>query len=165
MSTLYALLKLGDHVVAEVVKAELIVCAVGDISGIRLTPGDRAQLCGLLVAAVIVGVEQERTIVRNHANGEAHEGEDRTHPTCVATGEVVVDGHHMYAAATDGIDGGAEWPDECLPFTGAHLGNLSLMQHDCAQNLLVVWAHTSGSARCFTCRRQNLGQLSIERGL
>ena len=103
--------------------------------------------------------------MRDHANGEPHEGEDRTHPARVATGEVVVDGHHVYAAATNSIDGGTKRPYERLPFTGAHLRDLSLMQHDGAKNLLVVWAHTSGAARCFTRSRENLWQLLVERRL
>ena len=165
MSTLYALLKFGDHVVAQVVESELIIRAVGHIGGIRLTSGDRAQLGGLLVAAVIFGIKEVRAVVRDHANGETHEGEDRTHPACVATGEVVVHGHHMHATATNSVDGGTERADERLPFTGAHLGDLPLMQHDGAKNLLVVWAHASGAARCFACRGKNLWQLLVERGL
>ena len=163
MATLYALLKLGDHVVAQVVESELIVCAVGHVGGVCLTSGDGAQFGGLLVAAVIFGIEQVRTIVRDHANGEPHKGEDRTHPARVATGEVVVDGHHVYAAATNSVNGGTERPYERLSFTRAHLRDLSLMQHDGAKNLLVVRAHTSGAARCFTRSRENLRQLFVER--
>ena len=127
MSTLYALLKLGDHVVTQVVESELIIRAVGHIRRVRLASGDGAKLGGLFVAAVIFGIEQVRTIVRDHANGEPHEGEDRPHPARVATGEVVVDGHHVYTAAAHSVDGGTERPYERLSFTRAHLRDLSLM--------------------------------------
>ena len=103
--------------------------------------------------------------MRDHANGETHEGEDRAHPARVATSEVVVHGHHVHAPTTNGVDGGTERAHERLPFAGAHLGDLPLMQHDGAKNLLVVWAHASGAARCFACRGKNLWQLLVERGL
>ena len=127
VATLYALLKLGDHVVAQVVESELIIRAVGHVGGVCLTSGDGAQLGGLLVAAVIFGIKEVRTVVRNHANGEPHEGEDRAHPARVAAGEVVVHGHHVHAAATNGVDGGTKRANERLPFAGAHLCDLSLM--------------------------------------
>ena len=38
------LVELGDHVVAEVVEAVLVVRAVGDVGGVRLAAGDRAQV-------------------------------------------------------------------------------------------------------------------------
>ena len=103
--------------------------------------------------------------MRNHSNREPHEGEDRAHPACVAAGEVVVHGHHMHTAATNGVDGGSERTNERLPFAGAHLRDLSLMQHDGAEDLLVVRAHTSGAARRLTRRRENLWQLVVERSL
>ena len=58
MTTLHARLKIGDHVVAQVVESELIIRAVSDVGGVRLASGDGAQLSGLLVAAVILGIEE-----------------------------------------------------------------------------------------------------------
>ena len=156
MATLHSLFKVGDHVVAQIVESELIIRAVGHVGGVRLTPGDGAQLGGLLVTAVIFGVEDERAVVGNHANREPHKGENRAHPPCVAAGEVIVDGHHMHTTATNSVDGGTERTNERLPFAGAHLRDLALMQHDGAKNLLVVRAHTSGATRCFTGSRENL---------
>ena len=165
MTTLDPLLELGDHVVAQVVKSELIIRAIGHVGGVRLTSGDRAQFGRLLVAAVIFGIKQIGAVVRNHANREAHEGEDRAHPACVAAGEVVVHGHHMHTTATNGIDGGTERTNERLPFAGAHLRDLSLMQHDGAENLFVVRAHAGGAARRFASSGENLWKLGVERSL
>ena len=103
--------------------------------------------------------------MRYHANGEPHEGEDRAHPAGVAAGEVVVDGHHVYTAAADGVDGGTKRTNERLPFTGAHLRDLSLMEHDGAKDLLVVRAHASGAARGLARGRKNFGQLIVKRRL
>ena len=103
--------------------------------------------------------------MRNHANREPHEGEDWPHPASVAASEVVVDGHHMHTSATNGVDGCTEWSDKGLPFTGAHLRDLSLMEHDRAKDLCVVWAHARGAARCLTRGCENLWQLFVERRL
>ena len=100
--------------------------------------------------------------MRNHSNRKPHEGEDRSHPARVASGKVVIDRHHVDTAAAHGVDGGAERPNERLSFAGAHLRDLSLMQHDGAKNLLVIWAHASGAARSLACSGKNLGQLLIE---
>ena len=101
--------------------------------------------------------------MRNHANREAHEGEDRAHPACITAGEVVVHGHHMHTTATNGVDGGTERTNERLPFAGAHLRDLSLMQHDGAEDLFVVRAHARGAARRFASGGENLRQLVVER--
>ncbi len=62
------------HVVAEVVEAELVVGAVGDVGGVGFT--------ALLVVEV----------VDDDTDGEAEEAVDLAHPLGVALGEVVVDG-------------------------------------------------------------------------
>ena len=103
--------------------------------------------------------------MRDHTDREPHEGEDRAHPASVAASEVVVDGHHMHTSATNGVDGGAKRPDERLPLTGAHLGDLPLVQHDGAEDLLVVGAHARRAARCLTGGGEDLRQLFVERRL
>ena len=100
--------------------------------------------------------------MRDHANGEPHEGEDRAHPARVAACEVVVHGDHVHAAATNGVDGGTERTNERFPFAGAHLRDLSLMEHDGPEDLLVVRAHAGGAARRFARSRKNFGQLVVE---
>ena len=99
------------------------------------------------------------------ADAETHEGEDRPHPACVATGEVVVHGHHMHPTAANGVDAGTERTNERLPLAGTHLGDLPLVQHDRTEDLLVVRAHPRGAARCFARRCENLWQLVVERCL
>ena len=103
--------------------------------------------------------------MRNHANREPHEGEDWPHPTSVAASEVVVDGDHVHTSTTNSVDGGTERSHKRLSFTGAHLRDLSLMEHDRTQDLCVVRAHAGGAARCLTRGCENLWQLLVERRL
>ena len=69
------------HVVAQVVEAELVVRAVGDVG---------AVLHALHVGRVVVG--------EHDADLEAEEAVDLAHPLRVAAGEVVVGGDEVHAA-------------------------------------------------------------------
>ena len=69
------------HVVAQIVEAELVVGAVGDVA-----------VVGLLALLVVEPVHDD-------AGGQAEEAVDLAHPFGVALGEVVVDRDHMHAAA------------------------------------------------------------------
>ena len=57
VATLHPRLELGDHVVAQVVEAELVIRAVGDICGVRLSTSDGAEAGGALLAAMEIGVK------------------------------------------------------------------------------------------------------------
>ena len=70
------------HVVAQVVEAELVVGAVGDVG---------AVLNALHVGRVVVG--------EDHADLEPEEPVHPPHPLRVAAGEVVVGGHEVHTAA------------------------------------------------------------------
>ena len=93
------LVELEDHVVAQVVEPELVVGAVGDVRGVGLGAGDRAQVDEALVGGRVAGLEDERGVVGDHPDADAEEVEDRAHPLRVAPGEVVVDRHDVDAAA------------------------------------------------------------------
>ena len=69
------------HVVAQVVEAELVVRAVGDVAGVLL-----AAVRGLLAG-------------QDHADGQAEEPVHPAHPLGVALGQVVVDGDDVDAVA------------------------------------------------------------------
>ena len=162
--TLHPRLKLSDHVVAQVVEAELVIRAVGDVRGVRLTTGDWAKACGALLAAMEIGIKDVRRVMGDDAEREAEEGEERTHPLRVASREVVVDCDHVDASAGERIDGGGERADKRLPFTSAHLRNLPLMQNDRTQDLHVVWAQLDRSSGRFASRSENFWKRFVERG-
>ena len=83
MPALHAVVSVELHVVAQVVEAEFVVGAVGDVGGVGF-------------AALLV-VE----IVDDDADGQAEEAVELAHPLRVALGQVVVDRDHVHAAPAE----------------------------------------------------------------
>ncbi len=105
------------HVVAQVIEAQLVVGAVGDIAAIGL-------------GALLVG-----HVVHDHAGREAEEAVDLAHPLGVALGKVVVHRHDMHALAFEGIEIDRQGGDQGLALAGLHLGDLALVQDHAALEL------------------------------
>ena len=105
------------HVVAQIVEAEFVVGAVGDVGGIRLT--------------TLVGCQS----VHDHADGQPEELIDLTHPLGVAAGQIVVNGDDVDAAAGERVEVGRQRRDERLAFTGLHFGDGAFMEHHAADEL------------------------------
>jgi hypothetical protein len=122
-------LELELHVVAQVVEAEFVVGAVGDVAGVR----------GLALV-----VEQA---VLDAPDRQPQELVDPAHPLGVAPGEVVVDGHDVDAAAGEGVQVDRHRPDERLAFARLHLGDLSRVEDHAADQLDVEGAHPEGPDR------------------
>ena len=95
---LHAILDAELHVVAQIIEAELVVGAVGDVARV----GDFA----LHVVEV----------VHDYADGQSEELVDAAHPLGIALGEVVVDGDYVDALAFERVQiNGAAWrPASCL---------------------------------------------------
>ena len=110
------------HVVAQIVEAEFVVGAVGDVAGI-----------GRLALGVVEAVDDD-------AGGHAEEAVDLAHPFGVALGEVVVDGDDMDALAGERVEIDRERGDQRLAFAGLHLGDVALVQHHAADQLDVEMA-------------------------
>ena len=66
---------------------------------------------------------------------------ERAHPFRVTLGEVVIDGHDVYAAARERAEEGREGSHEGLTLTGGHLSDFALMEHDTADELHAVVDH------------------------
>jgi len=109
-------------VVAQVVEAELVVRAVGDVAGV-----------GLAARGVV-------EVVLDAADGEAEGAVDPAHPLRVAAGEVVVHGHDVRSSSGDRVQGDGERRDERLALARPHLGNLPLVEDGPAPELDVVVA-------------------------
>ena len=92
------------HVVAEVVEAELVVGAVGDVAVVGLAP--------LLVGEA----------VDDDPGGHPEETVDPPHPLRVAPGQVVVDGDHVDAPAQEGVGVDRHGGRQRLALAGLHLG-------------------------------------------
>ena len=144
VSALDLILDLELHVVAEVVEAELVVGAVGDVGAVGF-------------AALLV-VE----VVDDDADGEAEEAVDFAHPFGVAFGEVVVDGDDVDAAAGEGVEVAGEGSDEGFAFAGLHFGDFAGVEDDAADHLDVEVAHAYGAFAGFANDGEGLGQDGVE---
>ncbi len=116
---LHHALLVGDHVVAQVVEAELVVGAVGDVRGVG----------GLALG----GVE----VVDDQAHRKPQEAVHLAHPLGLELGQVVVDGDHVHALAGQRVQDRREGGGERLALAGAHLRDAALVQHDRADELHV----------------------------
>ena len=103
MSALLVVLEGELHVVAQVVEAEFVVLAVGDVGEV-----------GIALHAL--------GLVRNdHATAQAQEAIYPTHPLRIAGGEVVVDRDDVHTVAGQGIQHRRTGGDQGFAFAGLHL--------------------------------------------
>ena len=156
VAALYHVGLVGHHVVAQVVKAELIVGAVGDI-GIVGGP-----------AGVAVHALHDQT------DSQPQPAVELAHPLAVALGQIVVDGNNVHPFAGQGVQVGGQGSHKGLALTGLHLGNIAAVQGNAAGHLYREVLHAQ-HAPCSLAAdgkgiRQNvvqrfaLGQLLLEGG-
>src|SRR5688500_6834689 len=143
MTTLHAGGEVKLHVVAQVVETEFVVRAVGDVGGVSCLPFEVIH------------------VVLNTADFESEKTMDLAHPLGVAGGEVVVHSYDVNAAASgQRIQIRRQSSDESFALAGAHLGNLSLVENDAADQLHVEMAHAGRANTCFAhdgeCFRKEL---------
>ena len=111
------------HVVAQVVEAELVVGAVGDVGAV-----------GHLALLVV-------QLVLDDADRQAQEAVEPSHPLRVAAGQVVVHGHDVDALAGERIQVGGQRGDQRLALAGLHLRDAAAVQHHAADQLDVEVPH------------------------
>ena len=133
------------HVVAQVVEAEFVVGAVGDIAAVHLLALGRIHL----------------RLDRAHGHPEAVK--ERAHPLGVAAGQVVVDRHHVDALAVEGIQVCGQGGDQGLAFAGDHLGDVSAVQDHAAHQLDVEMPHVEIAAARLARSGERLDQKVFER--
>ena len=154
MAALHHVGLVGHHVVAQVVKAELVVGAVGDI-GIVGGP-----------AGVAVHALHDQT------DSQPQPAIELAHPLAVALGQIVVDGNNVHPFAGQGVQVGGQGSHKGLALTGLHLGNIAAVQGNAAGHLYREVLHAQhtpcGLAADGKGIRQNvvqrfaLGQLLLE---
>ena len=115
------------HVVAQIVEAQFVVGAVGDVAGI-----------GLLVPLVAEAVDDA-------SDAETQERVDLPHPFGVALGEVVVDGDHVHPLAGQRVEIDRQGGDQGLALAGLHFRDHAAVQHDAAHQLDVEVALAEGA--------------------
>jgi hypothetical protein len=133
------------HVVAQIVEAELVVGAVSDVAGI-----------GRLALLVVEPMHDD-------ADRQAEEIINLPHPLGVALGEIIVDGHHMHAAAAERVEVNGKGRDQRLAFAGLHLGDLAFVQDHAADQLHVEMPLAEGALGGFAHRRESRRQNVVER--
>jgi len=144
VAALHGLVEGPRHVVAQVVEAELVVGAVGDVRGV-LDPA----LVGTLA-------------VEDAARGETHEPVHAAHQLRLVGGEVVVHRDHVDALALQRVQVGREGGDERLALTGLHLGDVAEVQGGPTHELDVEVALAEGAAGGLTHRGEGLRQQPVE---
>ena len=132
------------HVVAQVVEAELVVRAVGDV--------------GVVGDAALLG----RHLRQDHADGQAEEAVHPAHPLRVALGQVVVDRDDVHALAGDRVQVGGQHGGQGLALTGAHLGDLPEVQRRAAHQLDVEVALAQRALGGLADHRERLGQQLVQ---
>ncbi len=134
------------HVVAQVVEAEFVVGAVGDVGGI-----------GSLSLEIV-------HVVLDTADFQTEEAMNLAHPLRVARSEIIVHGNDVNAAAAgQRVQVGRQRGDQRFAFTGAHLGDLALVQDDAADQLHVEVAHAGSAHAGFSDDGKSFRQNLVER--
>ena len=127
MAALHHLRGVGRHaVVAQIVEAELTVRAVGDVAGILLTALGRTH--GVLYAS--------------HRQPQVLE--EVAHELRVAPRQVIVHRHQVRRTARERVQIEREGRHQRLAFARLHLGDLTLVQDDAADDLHVKGNHVPG---------------------
>ena len=138
-------LLVGDHVVPQVVEAEFIVGAIGDVRGVGDLP--------------LGGVQ----VVDDQAHGQPQEAVHLAHPLALELGQVVVDGDHVHALAGQGIQHRREGGRQGLALACAHLRDAALVQHDAADQLHVKGPLVQNAHARLAHQRVGLGQQRVQR--
>ena len=141
---LYQLVPIKLHVVAQVVKAEFVVGAVGNIRFV------------LLLALVVVQA------VNDDACAQPQETVKLTHPGRVTLGQIVVDRDHMHTLARQGVEYHGQCGDQGFAFACFHFGDLALVQHHATYKLHIIVAHAEHASRCFAHQGEYFGQQGIK---
>ena len=142
--TLHHLLALVFHIVAQIVEAELVVRAVGDV----------AEIGG---AALEV-----RQVRDDHADGQAEEPVDLAHPVRVALGEIVVHGDDVNALPFQRVQIDGQRRDEGLALAGPHLGDLAAVEDNAADHLHVIMTLAERTFGRLANGGEGLGQDVVE---
>ena len=102
VAPLHGPVEVRDHVVAQVVEAELVVRAVRDVGVVGLAARDGRQVAQARIVEVHRRVVEVGRVVLEDADGDPEAVVDRAHPLRVTLGQVVVDRDQVHARAGRG---------------------------------------------------------------
>jgi hypothetical protein len=143
-TSLHQVVQRVRHVVAQVVEAELVVGAVGDVGVVGRPP--------------LVGCH----LRQNDADVQPEEPVHATHPLRVAFCQVVVDRDDVHAFAGERVEVRRQHRGQRLTLTGLHLGDVAEVQRGAAHHLDVEMALVKHAPGRFTGHRERLGQQVVE---
>ena len=132
------------HVVPQIVEAELVVGAVGDIRGVGRPALDIAQP------------------VHDHPDLQAEKRVDPAHPGGVPASQIVVDGDDVHPVPGQGVEIDRHGGDQGLALPGLHLADLALVQNHPADELHVERAHAQGALGRFPHGGEGFRQQRVE---
>jgi hypothetical protein len=144
-AALHALRRLEHHVVAQVVEAELVVGAVGNVRRVRRLLGRVFHL---------------RQV---DAHRHPEEAVDASHPVRVALREVVVDGDEVDAAAGERVEIDRQRGHERLALARAHFRDLAVVERHAADQLDVEMTHLQHALARLAHDGKRLRQERVER--
>ena len=124
MTALYQIQRTDSHVVTQVVKTELVVCAERDV----------ARICFAALVAV-------RLVAVDTIHSQTQELVQRTVPFAVTFCQIVVDRHYVNSLMRQGVQVHRQRGYKGLTFTRCHLRYLTLVQYHTAEELYVVMDH------------------------
>ena len=142
---LNALCRFVLHVVAQVVETEFVVGTVGDVGG---------------VGGEFLSLSQLRHV---NPHRQTEEAIQLPHPLRITTGQIVVDRDDMHALAAQRVEVHRQRGHQGLALTGAHLGDLAVVQHHAADELDVEVAHAVDPFAGFANHRERFGQNAVQR--
>ena len=142
---LHHVLPANDHVVAQVIKAQLVVGGIGHVGGI----GGLALL--------------RRHVVQNQADLQAHESEDLAHPLAVIFRQIIVHRYDVHALARQRVQIGGQRGRQRFALAGAHLRDATLMQHNRAHQLHAEGSLSQRAVRALAHRRQRVDHQIVQR--
>ncbi len=109
---LHQMFLVQHHIIPEIVKAKLVICAISYIC-----------LIGLPALFGIKAMDNETYL-------QAQQIVDPSHPLAVEAGKIVVDGDHMHALARESIEIGRHSQGQGLALAGFHFRNPPLVEDD-----------------------------------
>ena len=143
-ASLYQLLFVDDHIVSQIIEAQLIVGDICDVAVISRT-----------ALVVVHAVEYD-------ANGKAKELMHLSHPLGITLSQIIIDRYDMHALACQRVQISRKGGNQSLSFTSLHLSDTPLVEDNAADQLHAVMLHAQGADRCFPnhriCFRKNIIQ-------
>ena len=128
------------HVISKIVKSQLVIGDVGDVTGIGLLSFRAGHA------------------VLYKSYGESQEFMDLSHLLGITLCQIVIYGHHEYALFFKGIQIGGKSGHKGLTFTCTHLRDTSLVEYDAADYLNREVLHIQNTPARFTYCCVSLGK-------